>query len=566
MKKYIIQIAMMMLGVVLLASCQSSEWDDHFSMSSSDQTLMEAIDANPQLSEFSKVVKANGLQSMLSSSQSFTVFAPDNNAMQALSLNSDTLNLFLYNHICRYVYSLGDVASADENTLRIKMLNGKYQNLQNNGSALLFGNHGVVSSQAGANNGVLNVINQVIPFYNNIYEAIKKEPTLDSIATYLKARDHYTFLPDKSTVLGVNAKGETVYDSVFNFRNDWMSLYGSINAEDSVYTMLVPSNTAWQSQMTKLKKYFRAYGNGNITSTGIKVTGTYAIGGAKADSLTAAHAREALVQDLVFRKSVDVTSPEGDSLISTNGNVFRHPQYLFTGADYHDVSNGKMYVTDELQYKATDSWQKEIRVEAEFPYNYLTQYAGSTSNVSVLNYPQFANQISNNSFLIVNPTQLSFQRTTVRFRLPNTLAAKYNIYVVTVPASAQDTSLIRNTASLKSTRLKFYLAYVHDNGTLQEDAAIVTPVNYDGGQTPTPISADAPAFITNATQVNKMLVAENFQFPYANYLSSPFNQADTDVTTTAYLRVESDVTTSAALAMYEKTMRIDCIILEPVNE
>ena len=202
-------------------------------------------------------------------------------------------------------------------------------------------------------------------------------------------------------------------------------------------------------------------------------------------------------------------------------------------------------------------------MEAENSSNYATQYVGSTSTGSVINYPQFAGQVSENGFLVINPTQLTFQKTTVRFRLPATLSAAYNIYMVTVPASAVDTSLI-DSDKLRSTRLKFYLRYVHEDGSLKEDAAIATPVDFNGTQTPTPIDATNPAFITDARNVNKMLIARNFRFPFANYTASAFQSATVDMPVTAFLRVESDVTKATDLAEFEKNMRIDCIILEPV--
>ena len=566
--KYITACLLCCYFVATLTSCQENEWDKYYGRddAGTDVTLMQAIDANSELSAFAAVVRQSGMEPLLSSSQSLTVFAPTNSAMAAFSLTSDTLKQFLYNHICRYTYTLGDVAEAEDGLLRMKMLNGKYQNLTLVDGNLLFGDLAGVGSTKGASNGVLNTISSIVPFYSNIYEQIKnKGQQTDSVAAYLKAYDQYTFLPDRSTVIGTNERGETVYDSVFSFRNNWMEHYGDINLEDSVYTMLVPTNTAWDKQYKKLRSYFRAYGAGEMRTpaSGLNITGTFATADATADSLTRVHSFEALTQDLVFRKALNVS--DVDSLVSTNGHVFRQPTSLFAGATKQGVSNGQMYVTDELLFNPEESWHQEIRVEAENSANYATQYASSTSTPSVVNYPQFSGLVSENGFLVVNPTQLSFQKTTVRFRLPATLAAAYNIYIVTVPASAQDTSLV-NSDKLLSTRLKFYLRYVHEDGTLKEDAAISTPVDYKGTQTPTPIDNTNPAFVTDARNVNKMLIARNFRFPFANYTASAFQSSTVDMPVTAFLRVESDVTTAAALAQYEKIMRIDCIILEPVSE
>ncbi len=553
---------------ILLTACQEHEWDNYYgSTDKTGLTLMQAIDAHPDLSRFAAVVRQGGLEPLLSSSQSLTVFAPTNEAMADFSGNGDVLTRFLYNHVCRYTYTLGDVAQADEGILRVKMLNGKYHSLVSSGSSLLFGDLGRVEVTQGASNGVLNIIGSVVPFYNNIYEEIKLADGTDSIAKYLQRYDQYTFLPDQSTVIGVNERDETVYDSVFSFRNDWMRHYGSIHLEDSVYTMLVPTNAAWNRQYSRVRSYFRSYGEGEIRNpaSGLNITGTFATEGDMADSLAHAHTLEAMTQDLVFRKMANVSQPDGDSLTSTNGHVFHSPQYLFANATKRGVSNGQMYITDELLFNPTESWHQEIRIEAENASNYATQYAGSTQTGSVINYPQFASQVSENAFLVVNPTQLSFQRTAVRFSLPNTLSSRYNIYMVTVPASAVDTSLVDSDV-LRSTRLRFYLRYVHDDGSLKEDAAISTPVDFGGTQTPTPIDEAQPPFVTDARKVNKMLIARNFRFPFANYTASAFRSSSVDMPVTAYLRVESDVTTAAALTEYEKTMRIDCIILEPVTE
>lgn len=550
-------------------ACQEHEWDNYYSPASdADMTLMQAIDNNASLSSFAQVVRQLGLDTLLASSQSLTVFAPDNDAMAAVSAGGASLTEFLYNHICRYTHTLGDVAQADDGILRIKMLNGKYQNLTNDAGRMLFGNRATVTATQGAGNGVLFTISDVVPFYNNIYEEIKRtDGGTTQLAEYLKSFDQYAFNPDKSTVLGVNERDETVYDSVFNFRNDWMRHYGDIYLEDSVYTMLVPTDAAWQKQYDKIASYFRTYGEGTLRNpaSGLNLTGTFATADEKSDSVTHAHTVEMLTHDLVFRKSIDVDNAPGDSIISTSGHVFHSPARLFANAQKRGVSNGQFYVTDELLFDPKESWHEEIRVEAEDAANYATQYVGSTLSASVAAYPQFSGTVSEDGFLIINPTQLSFQRTTVRFRLPCTLAAAYNIYLVTVPASAVDTTLV-NSESLRSTRLRFYLRYVHEDGNLKEDAVIATPTDFAGGQTPTPIDATKPAFITDARRVNKMLIARNFRFPFANYSTSAFKPSSEDVPTTAFLRVESDVTNAAALAEFEKTMRIDCIILEPVSD
>ena len=91
---------------MLCTSCQDKEWDNYYgSGEDNGLTLMQTIDANSNLSSFAAVVRQNGLESLLTSSQSLTVFAPDNNAMASLETSNDVLQQFLYNHqsyICSF--------------------------------------------------------------------------------------------------------------------------------------------------------------------------------------------------------------------------------------------------------------------------------------------------------------------------------------------------------------------------------------------------------------------------------------------------------------------------------
>lgn len=557
----------MLVGCTVgVLGCQDRAWDDYYTAGGQGtKSLMQLIDERPELSRFAQIVRDNDMDDLLASSQTFTVFAPDNKAMEHLNLEDNALEQFLYNHVCRYIYTQGDVIDTEDGILRVKMLNGKYQNLIREGGNLTFGNNAVVKDVSGGANGVLNTIDRAVPFYRNLYEELKDGNQTDSICDYLKKMDEYTFLPEESTILGVDDEGRTLYDSVFYFQNDWMRFYGDLYKEDSVYTVLAPSDVAWKKQYAKVRPYYRTFGEGQVKVSGIRVTGSFELDTPLADSLCEAHTRQAMLQDIVFRKNLDVVHPDGDSIVSTSGNVFHSPQFLFEGAERREVSNGQMYVTDELKFDPTESWHNEIRVEAENSSNYATQYCGAVSSRSVENYPQFANKVSKDRFLYITPPALSFQKNTVRFRLPNTLAGKYNIYLVTLPASAVDTACVNDPNKMRSTKLKFYLTYVHEDGTLKEDVAISTPSEYGGTQNPTPIDKASPAFITDAHDVNKMLVAKEFKFPYANYTSSPFSDASTEQITTAYLRVECAVTSSADLAIYEKYLRIDCVILEPVN-
>ena len=73
------------------------------------------------------MLKEAQMDSILMTSQSFTIWAPTNEALEAYtSSDKEMATQVVKNHIARFVYSPADLDG--ENAIRIKMLNNKYQN------------------------------------------------------------------------------------------------------------------------------------------------------------------------------------------------------------------------------------------------------------------------------------------------------------------------------------------------------------------------------------------------------------------------------------------------------
>src|SRR3954447_22854739 len=112
--------------VVLIGACK--KWDDHVAVTNQDltQNLLQAISANPDLSKFREYLGKTGLDSLLQSSKTFTVWAPGNAALQSLdpALVADVAKLkaYLGNHIAYQSYFTRNA----QTPVRVPMLNGKY--------------------------------------------------------------------------------------------------------------------------------------------------------------------------------------------------------------------------------------------------------------------------------------------------------------------------------------------------------------------------------------------------------------------------------------------------------
>src|SRR5690606_12959077 len=123
----------------------------------------------------------------------------------------------------------------------------------------------------------------------------------------------------------------------------------------------------------------------------------------------------------------------------------------FNGAQKVELSNGLGYVMNDFVYPDTLSWFTEIRVEgenAEGRLNANNDVILGSSLGSGLN-------VSESAYVLLQSTGASnFAKSSVTFSIPNTLSAKYNIYVMFVPASISD------PANLIPSKVSFQLVYV----------------------------------------------------------------------------------------------------------
>ena len=78
-------------AITLFSSC--SEWDDHFetdnNVSHATSNLYEALCQNSETSRFAELAASVGYDKVLSSSQTYTVFAPSNEALANLETSNE---------------------------------------------------------------------------------------------------------------------------------------------------------------------------------------------------------------------------------------------------------------------------------------------------------------------------------------------------------------------------------------------------------------------------------------------------------------------------------------------
>jgi len=431
-----------------------SDWDDHYvadatQVGSSDATIWQNIQSNPQLTQFAALLQRTGYDQILNTTQSYTVWAPLDGTFDYDAINAETNDIiiseFIKNHVARYNYPAS--GTIDE---RIYMLNRKVEDFTGSGTYTI-GDVAVATPNIANNNGIMHTINGKIAFMPNIYETLDtKYFAIDSVANYFHKYDLLE-LDENNSVQGPIVEGQITYlDSVFIEDNDifnrFSTMLGSayINREDSSYTMILPTNKAWASEIKKVESYLNYAETvefNDQSDNDADTTYTYNAAYLK-DSLS----HMLMSSGLIYNNNIRDNKPlknlqtggtlNNDSLTSYAGIILyqQDANNLFTGATRYDRSNGAVWVTDSFRLKPWNYACWPIKLEAETS-NLVVSSAYSSTRLRVTENTQNPNVkggVSGGSYVeISNGTN----NPNFYFYLPDVMATTYNIYGVFIPSN-----------------------------------------------------------------------------------------------------------------------------------
>ena len=515
-------IICLLSGMALFVSC-NDEWDALYDRNGSvpQVSLMDLLRNDASLSTFTQIVEVTGTDSLLVSNQTYTVWAPVNEALINVDMTDRAaLERLVKNHIARYTNP-----TSTQPGKYIYMLNGKrmaYDDAESfNGTSLEDGNERAI-------NGVLHKLRDTIPYRYNFYEYLSVYPEYSKVYEFINRFVEKRY--DASASVGT--------DSVFVDYNPMLYSYyygiGHIDDEDSLYTMILPDNAAWDKAYAHISPYFTTY-NANE---------------AVADSIRDVQTGQAILNGLTFRGKVDDPASK-DSLVTVTGNVIYQTSRYFAPYTKLDASNGLMYLAEgDLILDDTCTWNKEILVEAEY-LNGRTTSTSTSAYVRNTDVNSAVQGVSNNSYLeVTNATGTA----EVTFEIPQILAGKYDVYVDFVPPVIDGVALAE-----EKTRLEFRLVYprADRNGT--------SNISRDDDDDPDLIIGGDSV---GDNKVKTLKVWSALELPAANYYDGMWfmdeNNSTDDVKVRTTLRIRTNVKASEVNVKYRRRFRVDRIRFVPV--
>lgn len=543
--KYV--VCLCVLGMASLTSCKD-EWDNHFESSGGvpELSLMDMIRQDSRLEKFCQIIEKTKADTLLSSTQSYTVWAPENEALENVDMDDmAALQRLVKNHIARYTNPTSIPVGE-----KIYMLNNKIMSYK---SADRFMDAPIIGKDIVAQNGVLHVMGAQIPYQFSVMERMATDPNYSKVYNFITRWNQRKFDKDLSTA----------YDSVFVNYNPMLESaaygIGLLADEDSLYTMIIPDNAAWDEAMARLRPYFKP---------GSKLTGESLT--AYQDSVCESRAGQAILAGLTFsgRKfqnaQGDFVDPTTlDSLYTIDEHLLykENLQTYFNGYQLEKASNGYIYLANgHLNMADTCTWNQTIEVEGEDDSQTIKDGALSFFTRTIVNNPY---GISKGSYLEISASN---NTAGVTFKMPQVLAGKYEIWVDYVPPIVD--------GLVKKTRLQYQLKYTQENGTVptrpQEtykdtDFIVENAGNYDEVG-----DGEEPELPLVKERVISQKVAE-IDFPVADYYDGMwfFDEQNANINTTVNttLKILFNVSSSELKdPIWERRARIDRVRLVPVLE
>ncbi|GAB2805537.1 fasciclin domain-containing protein [Ferruginibacter profundus] len=394
-KKYITGIVL--LFTMMITGC--NKWKDHNEVTQQDltQNLLQAVSSNPDLSKFREYVGLAGLDSVLQASKTFTVWAPNNAALQSIDpatvADKVKLRAFILNHISNQLYFIKDVVTP----ARILMLSGKY----NNFSSAKFDEAALVSTDKYVSNGVLHTINAMVPPLQNIWDYINATTAQYAQNAYVKSLNYNGFDPALAIIDSISViTGLPVYRPGTGIvqKNYFNDRVYDMKREDKQYTYFVMQDANFVLEADSLKPYF-------ATTT---TTAT--------DSLTRWNVVKDLAYDVPYQTVFQVPQP----LISRSG--ISVPVSSAFVVDIKKMSNGYVYIMSKVDVPTKNKFLP-ITLEGEFPTGFL-----QNDKTGFINYRLRLNPVTGLNFsdILISghgvTTFYSFYRTS------ETPSIKYQVY------------------------------------------------------------------------------------------------------------------------------------------
>ncbi len=260
MNKVLKHGVLFLLMVLTLWGCKDP-WEDHLAITEGvpGSNLFELLQNTPELSTFTGLLQEAGWEEELMSSKSFTVWAPDNDAMSAIDTDalsdSAALAMFVSNHLSFAAYSY----YSPVRQLIVKTYSGKNLLIDNENGKVEDANLLEPYDQV-ASNGILHIIDKALTPKPNVWDIIESTDLAPKHVEYLQGLSGMVFDPSIAMIIGVDpVTGKPVYDTLSGmvWSNQFIVEVRDLTNEDTLSTTILIDDPVFDSEFEKYRKFYK---------------------------------------------------------------------------------------------------------------------------------------------------------------------------------------------------------------------------------------------------------------------------------------------------------------------
>jgi hypothetical protein len=243
---YIILFALAVLG---FSSCEE-HWEDHYDVVpvTVDQNVWEAIQTNPEVSAFVQMIKQYQIDTLFTTNNTFTIFAPNNQAMQQFAGGGLPDTSIIKYHIADYFIQSNLITGKQ----KIQTLNKKYAFFEKSGNVSKLDDIVLNFESPLYRNGKYFVMDQVAKPLPNLYEYFIVNNTL--LRDYIDSQDSIILDRERSRPIGFDPDGNTIYDTVSVTFNKFEAFYFPVKREfrNTTGTIVFPKQNDYYEALTSM--------------------------------------------------------------------------------------------------------------------------------------------------------------------------------------------------------------------------------------------------------------------------------------------------------------------------
>lgn len=420
------------IGIIIIAFVLSlvgctDIWDEHYNKQPEtiNMNVWDAIKSKSELSRFVELMVKYKYDTLFLTNDTYTIFAPDNAAIEKLMLTKDIGTTILNYHISRHYVKPVDITGKR----KLQTLAEKYSTFENIGGHPTI--DGIVLKEESPLyiNGKFFVLGEVASPKLNIYEYFTENMLY--MKSYIDKEDSIILDKEKSRPIGFDENGNTVYDSVSIKVNLFELMYFPVSEEyrNWTATFALPRKTTYENGLTvmaqKLGGTFNDYTDipvewqEDVLIPHLIKHGTF---------LNMLEPNEFKgINVLTKKKKYNMVNINGDSIVC---NYVPTDKYLASNGVLYDYQ--KFEIPDSL-FSGTEKYEGEWLAYQTGINKYAWRKSVTPNSTTFFDVQKtlVKGQASNDSILIVNFSKGYTGTYSIQFNARNLFPRKYRMVVST---------------------------------------------------------------------------------------------------------------------------------------